>query len=139
MTVLPITLTVAGAAAIINLWLGARCAATRVKSGVLIGDGSDPVLIARMRAQANFVEYTPFVLILVALIELAHGSSEWLWGISIFYLAGRLLHPFGLDKGTPNWMRGAGVFATMATLILLAGYALYLPYSAMTAPTIIAV
>ena len=69
--ILPITLTIAGAAALLNIWLGPRVGQMRLAHKVSIGDGGNEALIARMRAQANFVEYTPFVLILLGLIELA--------------------------------------------------------------------
>ena len=76
---LPITLTMAGAATLLNLWLGQRVGKMRVAHRVSIGDGGQEPLITRMRAQANYVEYTPFFLILLALIELAAGSQLWLW------------------------------------------------------------
>lgn len=139
MTVLPITLTIAGAAAILNIWLAARAARVRMKEGVFVGDGGNALLLARMRAHANYVEYTPFVLILLALVELGGGRSSWLWAISIAYIVGRLLHPFGIERGDANWMRGAGILATMAALLALAGYALYLPYAAVTSSPVIAV
>jgi len=138
MTVLPITLTISGAAAIVNLWLAVRCASARVAGKTLVGDGGDPKLIAKMRAHANFIEYAPMVLILLALIEAADGSRPWLWGVGIAFIVGRLLHPFGLDRGDANWMRGIGILATFVVLIVLAGYALYLPYAYAVAPVTLA-
>lgn len=126
---LPITLTMAGAAALINIWLAIRCARVRMATKVMLGDGSDPRLVAAMRAQANFVEYTPFVLILIALIELAVGSHTWLWLVGIVYLLGRLVHVFGLERPGANPLRGIGIGVTIATLLGLAIYALTLPYS----------
>ena len=73
--ILPITLTIAGAAALLNIWLARRVGQMRLTHKVSIGDGGNEALIARMRAQANFVEYTPFVLILIGLIELAEGLA----------------------------------------------------------------
>ena len=128
MTVLPITLSIAGAAALINFWLAFRVSRVRAASKVSMGDGGVPELIARMRAQANFVEYAPFFLILLGLIELAHGSATWLWLVGIVFIVGRILHAFGMDRPAPNPMRMIGTFATMATLIGLAGYALATPY-----------
>jgi uncharacterized membrane protein YecN with MAPEG domain len=128
MYILPVTLTIAGAAAIVNIWLGIRVATLRVKAKVLIGDGGNPLLTARMRAQSNFVEYTPFVLILMALIELARGTHAWLWGAGIIYILGRILHPFGLDKMTPHPLRAVGILTTWVVLIGLAGYAISIPY-----------
>jgi uncharacterized membrane protein YecN with MAPEG domain len=126
---LPITLTIAGAAAILNFWLAVRTARARASAKVLIGDGGDPLLIARMRAHANYVEYTPFVLILLGLIELSGASATWLWVAGILYILARIAHPFGLERGTANWMRGIGIGITFLILLGLAGYALWLPYT----------
>lgn len=127
--ILPITLTIAGAAAIINLWLAMRIVVLRMKAKVLVGDGGNALLTARMRAQLNFVEYTPFVLILIGLIEFAEGTNKWLWGAGILYILGRILHPFGLDKGTLNPLRGVGAATTFIVLLGLAGYAISIPYT----------
>lgn len=127
--ILPITLTIAGAAAIVNFWLAIRVVTLRLKAKVLIGDGGNPQIVARMRAQLNFIEYTPFVLILIALIELAQGSHTWLWAAGIIYIIGRILHPFGLDRQTANPLRAAGILTTWVVLIGLAGYALSITYT----------
>jgi uncharacterized membrane protein YecN with MAPEG domain len=81
-----------------------------------------------MRAHANFVEYTPLFLILLALVELSQGSKTWLWGISILFILGRLAHPFGMDRPAPNKLRLVGIVITWAVLLGLAAYALVLPY-----------
>jgi uncharacterized protein len=99
MTMLPVALAATGAAAILNLWLGVRVGRTRVAEKISIGDGGNPQLIARMRAQLNFAEYTPVVLILIALIELAQGSGEWLWTVAALYIAARILHPSAWTAG----------------------------------------
>ena len=96
MVTLPITLVTAGGAAIINFWLAMRVGKARQASGVSIGDGGDQRLIARMRAQANFVEYTPIVLILMGLVEMAHGTSAWLWAIGAIYILARIAHALGI-------------------------------------------
>ena len=127
--ILPITLTIAGAAAIVNLWLALRVVTLRIKAKVLIGDGGNALLTARTRAQINFVEYTPIVLILIGLIELARGTHSWLWAAGIIYILGRVLHPFGMDKQTPNPLRAAGILTTWIVMLGLAGYALTIPYT----------
>ena len=127
---LPITLTMAGAAALINFWLALRCARARGATGIMIGDGGDPRLVARMRAQANFVEYTPIVLILIGLIEFATGATTWLWLTGMIYLFARILYGFGFERpGKRNLFRMLGTAGTMIVMLGLAGYALYLPYS----------
>ena len=125
---LPITLTIAGAAALMNVWLGLRVSMVRRHHKVSIGDGGNSAVATRMRAHSNFIEYTPFFLILLALVELARGSATWLWAVGIIFVLGRLLHPFGMDRPAPNFMRIAGMVITWACLLGLAAYALSLPY-----------
>src|SRR5689334_6380019 len=76
--ILPMTLTMAAASTLLNLWLGYRVGQMRHAHKVSIGDGGAEPLIARMRAQANFVEYAPFFLILLAGVEMARGQPVWL-------------------------------------------------------------
>lgn len=129
MYILPVTLTIAGAAAIVNIWLAVRIVTLRIKAKVLIGDGGHPLLTARMRAQLNYAEYTPLVLILMGLIELARGTHVWLWAAGIIYILGRIVHPFGMDKQTPHPLRAAGILTTWIVLLGLAGYAISIPYA----------
>jgi hypothetical protein len=128
MQTLPITLTIAAAAALINIWLAIRVSHVRRLNRVSIGDEGNPQVGARMRAHSNFTEYTPFFLILLAAIELSRGSETWLWGVAILFILGRLAHPFGMDRPAPNLPRMAGVLVTWLVLLGLAVYALSIPY-----------
>lgn len=133
--ILPISLTAAAAAALINFWLGFRIGQVRTSEKVSIGDGGSEKLIRRMRAQANFVEYTPFVLILIALTEVATGTSTWLWAVMAVYMIGRLLHAFGMDGMARG--RSIGIVTTMLIMLGLAGYAVYIAHGSdgkITAP-----
>ncbi|WP_347341158.1 MAPEG family protein [Sphingomonas sp. TREG-RG-20F-R18-01] len=120
-----ITLVTAGAAAIINLWLAIRVGSVRTKAKILLGDGGNEVLIRRMRAHANFVEYAPFIVILIGLIELTSGSSWWLWGASAAFLVARVAHALGMD-GLPVG-RMVGTILTFLLLLGLGGYAIAVP------------
>jgi len=122
---LPITLTTAGATALIALWLAIRTGGARQKAKVSIGDGGDPALVCRMRAQANFTEYAPFILILIALIEFSAGTSTWLWVASVAFLVARILHPLGMDG--MKYGREAGTGITFALLLGLGLYAISIP------------
>jgi uncharacterized membrane protein YecN with MAPEG domain len=128
--VLPITLTMAGAATLVNMWLGRRVGQMRIAHKVSVGDGGNEAVVRRMRAQANFVEYTPFFLILLGLIELATGSLLWLWAVGALYLIARLLHAFGMDSRTSMRLRMIGIAGTGLILFGLAVYALVIPYLA---------
>jgi uncharacterized protein len=125
--ILPITLSAAGAAALINFWLAMRVGRVRTTDKISMGDGGNERLIAAMRAQSNFVEYTPFVLILVALIEMATGTSTWLWVVSAVFLLGRLAHGLGMTDQLPKG-RMIGTIITFLTLLGLGLYAIAVPY-----------
>ena len=124
---LPVALVTAGAAALLNFWLGLRIGRLRISEKIMVGDGGNPRLVARMRAQLNFAEYAPVVLILIALIELARGTQAWLWGLAAAFIVGRVLHAFGMD----GWRQGRmiGIAITLLTMLGLAGYAVYLGYT----------
>lgn len=126
--ILPITLTIAAASALLAIWLGVRVSRLRRQHHISIGDGGNETVAARMRAHANFAEYTPLFLILLGLVELAVGSESWLWGVAILFVLGRLAHPFGMDRPAPNVLRIGGMVATWVPLLGLAVYALTLTY-----------
>jgi uncharacterized membrane protein YecN with MAPEG domain len=134
--ILPITLTIAGAAALVNIWLGGRVGRMRVLHKVSIGDGGVEPLTRRMRAQANFVENAPFFLILLGLVELAKGSQLGLWIVGALFILARIAHGFGMDQPSPSRLRMIGIIMTAILLVGLALYAIALPYLAKMAPTI---
>jgi uncharacterized protein len=131
--IFPTTLTAAGIAAIMNVWLAIRVGQVRTSEKVSIGDGGNEAVIRRMRAHANFVEFTPFVLALIAAIELASGGGAaplWLWVVMGIYFVGRIAHGLGMEGGTFGKGRTVGTLTTMLTLFGLGLYAIALPHIA---------
>ena len=51
--ILPTTLAMAAAAALINIWLAIRCGRVRGKESISIGTGGSDLMERRMRAQLN--------------------------------------------------------------------------------------
>lgn len=128
MIILPITLTIAGACALLHIWLSLRVSQLRRRHGITLGDNGNAAVATRMRAHANFAENTPLFLILLGLLELASGSPPWLWGAAILYILGRILHAFGMDRGGTNALRVAGIGLSWLVLLALAAWAITLPY-----------
>jgi uncharacterized protein len=126
--ILPVTLVGAGLAGLINIWLAVRCGQARTKEKVMVGDGGNEAVIRRMRAHANFNEFTPIVLILMGLIEYAKGTNPWLWGVMALYMVGRILHAFGMDGFMPGRM--IGTLTAMLTTLGLGLYAIAIPHLA---------
>lgn len=131
--ILPITLVMAAAAGLINIWLAVRVTQVRSKNNVWLGDGGSEAVVARTRAHTNFVEYAPFVLILIALIELARGPSLWLWGLGIAFTLARLCHGIGMDPTAPRILRRIGAITTLVVLLSLSVWAIVVGYQATAA------
>jgi uncharacterized membrane protein YecN with MAPEG domain len=118
--ILPTTLSMAAAAALINVWLMLRCGQVRIKEKINIGTGGSDMMERRMRAQLNFAENTPWVLALIAAIELAGKGGQWLAIVGGLYMLARVAHGLGMDGGTFEKGRGIGVMVTMLAQIGLA-------------------
>lgn len=126
--ILPISLTLAAVAALINIWLMIRVGRVRTKANVMVGDGGNDAVIRRMRAHSNYIESTAFVMLLIVLIEAASGSPMWLWGVGGVYFAGRIAHAIGMDG--PMRARFVGTLTTLLTQLGLAIAAIVLVWSA---------
>ena len=126
--ILPVTLVIAAAAGIINIWLAMRVTRVRQAAGVWLGDGGSEAVVARTRAHANFTEYAPFVLILIALIELARGANLYLWLLGALFIVARLAHGIGMDAPKMRWLRPFGAITTLLVLLVLSGWALVIGY-----------
>lgn len=120
---LTVTLASAAAAALLNVWLMIRVGAVRRANRITVGDGGNEALQRRMRAQANYIENTPIVLVLIAAIELAELGSWWLPIIAALYIAGRIAHALGMDGGKWATGRMIGTIISMVTALWLAGVA----------------
>lgn len=115
--ILQTTLSLAAAAALIIIWHMMRIGRMRGQLKIMHGDGGNETLIRRMRAQANFGENTPYVLILVAAIELTQKGGTWLAIVGAVFMLGRVIHAIGMDNTEVNLMRAAGTLIAMLTLL----------------------
>ncbi len=124
MTPVPVTLTTAACATLLNFWLGWRIAQLREEFKVSVGDGGHEPLLRRMRAQANFVENAPFVLILIGGLELSNASQPVLAGIAAIFILARIAHPIGMDAAENGRWRMVGMAGNMVATLGLSGWAL---------------
>lgn len=125
---LHITLLTAALAALICFWLAMRCGRVRTREKILHGDGGNALLMQRMRAQANFTEYTPLTLILILLLDLS-GKDGWALALAaLAFLLGRVLHAIGMDNAEFNKARMVGMLLTMPILLGLAIAALLVAF-----------
>lgn len=123
---LPITSLYAGGLALIFLALSFRVIAFRRANRVSLGDADSKDLRQRSRGHANFAEYTPIGLILLACVELqgAPSVATHLLGAALFF--GRLLHAMAFWVHPMNFTyRITGMLLTLG-MIALSGVGLIL-------------
>jgi uncharacterized protein len=77
------------------LWIGVASMRPALKAS--IGDAGNPELLLRIRRHGNFIEWTPFVLVLMILAEAQGVGAIWLHVAGVLLLIGRAAHPFGLE------------------------------------------
>jgi len=112
-----ITPIYAGLLAILYFVLSYRIITMRGPGGPSLGDGGNPVLLRRIRGHGNFAEYVPFILLMIAMLELGRQSSMLIHGLGITLLVARLLHGFALSF-TTNFTFGR-FWGTALTFLLL--------------------
>jgi uncharacterized protein len=123
-----VTLIFTAALGLINLWLAARVVQARRTHKIATGSGAVPQLEARMRAHSNFTEYVPITLVLMLLVEMNVGAERGLWAAGALLVAGRVLHPFGMDRPYPNPYRMVGMILTALVLVALVVWAVLIAY-----------
>jgi uncharacterized protein len=128
--ILPISLTIAGAAAILHIWLSSRVVRARAPLKISVGDGGNETVMRRMRAHANFAENMPVFMILLALTELAGGNKWVLWAAGIAFILARIAHGFGMDRASLRRWRMVGMMLSTVLILVLAGYAILIAYQA---------
>ncbi len=110
--------------AFLYLALTAFVITARKKERVLLGPGEDPKspLFRAVRAHGNFAEYTPFLLILMAFLELQGADTLLLHSIGFLFVSSRILHAVSIG-GAQHSMK-LRVRSMMATLFLFGVMAL---------------
>ena len=117
---IPVTLTAAAGAALINIWLSLRIGRLRTTHKISVGDGGNEALNRRMRAQLNFAENVPLVLVLIAALEISQKGGAWLLPVAGLFLLGRIAHGLGMDGGAFGVGRMIGTIVTLLTQLGLA-------------------
>ena len=76
------------------LWISVT--STRSGLNCAIGDAGNMELLLKIRRHGNFIEWVPFVLILMILAEAQGAGALWLHIAGALLVIGRIAHPFGL-------------------------------------------
>ena len=111
----------AALATVLILVLAARVIAYRRRHKIGLGDGDDGELRKRIRAHGNAIEYLPFGLILLLLLELNQTAPLLLHVFGIVLIFARLAHARGVSRhGGISPGRMIGVVLTFAVLLAMA-------------------
>ena len=118
---LSITPFYAGVMALMFVILSVRVVNVRRKFRTAIGDGGSRLLMRRIRAHANFAEYVPMVLLLMAVAEL-QGAPVWaIHVIGLMLLVGRVVHASNISQESEKIpIRVIGMVFTFTALIIAA-------------------
>lgn len=130
MTALPITSLYAAGFGLLLLALSIQVIRARVAARIVIGLGEDIRLLRASRAQGNFIEYAPMILLLLLLLEASGAGAFLLHALGSLALAGRVAHAIGIAREPEDLkLRQLGMALTftvlgLAPLLLLARIAL---------------
>lgn len=107
--------------ALLFVVLSVRVIGARRSGKVAIGAGGDAGLERRMRVHANFAEYAPFALLLLALAELRGAPEFLLHGLCLALLVGRAAHAWGVSNPAEDFrFRVGGMVATLTVILIAA-------------------
>jgi uncharacterized membrane protein YecN with MAPEG domain len=107
--------------ALFYVYLSARTIGVRRKAKISIGDGGDEEMMRAMRMHANFSEYAPIALILLAFIDLQSGPIWLLHSLGVLFVIARLSHAYGISSvQAPGKFRVAGMAGTFTTIAISA-------------------
>ncbi len=103
------------------IFLSLRIAFVRRRERISLGDADDPALRTRIRVHANFVEYAPFGLLLLLLIEIQGGHLVLLHVTGLMLLIGRVGHAWGLSQYPQSIpLRSSGMVLTFSSMSIAA-------------------
>lgn len=116
-----ITAFYAALLALFFVFLSFRVIGWRRLKSVELGHGDDSQLLRRMRVHANFAEYVPFTLLLMAMAESMTAPRPLIHLAGLILVAGRFMHAYGLSQ-TPHILRYrvGGMMLTFTALALSA-------------------
>lgn len=126
---LPVTAFVAAICAIMLLITAIDTVRQRMRVKAPFGDNADQKLISASRSHGNLAEHAPFVILLMAFLEMSRAHHVGLMAVGALFLAGRIAHIFGLYapmNTKPPLARSVGVIVTWFTLAALSGWTLWM-------------
>ena len=128
---LTITPVYAGLLAFVYFYLTMRVVrrrqTQRISVGTARGDTDDREMLRAVRVHANFAEYAPFSLLLIAFAELAGAWPLLVHAMALVLVAGRVAHAYGLAQEPDHFpARRWGMYLTAAAILTAAAFCIVL-------------
>ncbi len=123
-----------GYAAVLGLLyiaLSVRTLRMRKNLQIAVGDGGSAEMLRAMRVHANFAEYTPIALLLIAMAELNGVNALIIHALGAALLLGRLSHAWGVRQMSETFF--FRIFGMAMSLTTIAIAALLLLFAALRA------
>lgn len=113
----------AAALSLLFVFLSVRIIRLRRSLKIGTGDGKNQNMMRAIRVHANFSEYVPLTLILLAFLELQNANPVILHTLCLLLLVGRFLHAYGLSQENEKLVfRISGMAMTFTTIFSCAFY-----------------
>ena len=113
-----------GILALLYAVLGLQVSRLRRGNRVLFGDGDNIKLRSAIRAHANFAEYVPLIVLMVAVLEMSGLAPLRVHLLMAALLLARLMHPLGMYVGPRTLQfqicRVGGISLTLLVMIAAA-------------------
>jgi uncharacterized membrane protein YecN with MAPEG domain len=116
MAILPVTSALCALSALGLVVLSVPITVRRFRERIPVGFARDQVLHARIRAQANYIEYVPLALLTLGLAEAAGTPRGVLIGCAVALAVGRALHAAGMWRNLSVPLRASGMLLTWGAL-----------------------
>jgi len=118
---MPIAAFYAGLLALLFVLLSARVIGARRSGRVALGDGGNGALLRRIRVHANFAEYAPISIVILALAESLAAPALLLHASGIATVFARAVHAYGVSNEPENFhFRVTGMVTTFTVIGALA-------------------
>lgn len=118
----------AGILALAYILLSMRVSQIRRREWIALGDGHNPLLQRAIRVHANFAEYVPLALVLLAFLELKQYSPALIHILCLMLLVGRGYHAYGVSQEVEDFRHRIIGMTTTYTVIAVSSLLLISAY-----------
>ncbi|AEF54209.1 MAPEG family protein [Marinomonas posidonica] len=102
-----------------------RVGLRRIATNIWFLDGGDDNLLRRIRSHANFLEYVPFAIVLMALAELNAAPNAFMHTMGLLLISSRLMHYITINTKPLAPTRALSMLGTFGVFLMASCWLLY--------------